>query len=272
MRILVTLHDDGNSRLTELLPELQNAGFDPLVYQDEDQILGMIAQTGENIEILDFICHGSQTTFGDTDLSTVDQFGQSLSQISCIGSDTLIYLDGCNTGLRSGDDGPIAQDLANACGCTVFGSQGYITTGAIALGDVECFDSVGSWPPVPGSRHLYGDDVWIEFNPSHSFRKSKRIRKSFIVQVGFKHERKQNSYERTIKKILRQTMSKTPLMILEVRIAPDIIVELFDRGITKNIEVLANGRVIRDRLKDDSWLVSTSRAKKLLKSVNKLRR
>lgn len=271
MNFLVTLHDDGDFRVDELIPELQNAGLEPLLYEDEDEIIRMISQFTQSFDALDFICHGSQTTFAATTLSTVDQFGESLTQTGMISSATVIYLDGCNTGLASDFDGPIAKYLADACGCTVYGSQGYITTGAIALGAVECFASTGSYPSVPGSKHLYGDDVWLEFKPGQSFLKSKRVRRAFVVQVGYRRKRKQGTFERAIKRIIRQTLSKRPISDSEPRLAPDILLDYKDENRVFKIEVLANGGVLRDQESRSSWRVSASRARTLRKSINMLR-
>jgi RHS repeat-associated protein len=77
-----------------------------------------------------------------------------------------IYLAGCNTGL-----GNMAQRLATASGCTVFGSKGYLG-GTHFTGNESCskeLDQDGHhYDPYPGSVDAWWSNCWKSFAPGEA--------------------------------------------------------------------------------------------------------
>jgi hypothetical protein len=102
---------------------------------------------------------------------TVAVFGAQLATLASVHSQTLVYLSGCNTGLRGGAADLhrcIAQSLANASGTRVRGTAGYIS-GIHAAGNEQCVrevvDGAVYFPPLPNSRNAQGAQCWNTFKP-----------------------------------------------------------------------------------------------------------
>jgi hypothetical protein len=106
----------------------------------------------------------------ETDYLTVAEFGDRISKLACVHSRTVVYLSGCNTGLRGSAADLrrcIAQSLANTSGTRVRGAAGYIS-GMHATGTEQCVKEVVAGavhlPALPNSRDAQGAACWNTFS------------------------------------------------------------------------------------------------------------
>lgn len=206
---------------------------------------------GAALQVLDFNCHGSPVSFDGTYLNSVRDWGKILSQLPGFSRNTVVYLDACNTGLQPAVNttGPIiAQELATAAGCIVFGSQGYVT-GTFAEGTARCTAALGAARPFPGGRDAEGAGVWKAFQPqSHPIipRMPEETSINLPQDNGIVHPLKSR-----INTILSGPVAEFPL----VRMAPDITIN-YPRGTEVWIlDVYGNGSLVRDRISGKTYKV-----------------
>jgi hypothetical protein len=248
-------------------------------YNDESDHIAQIRKTsgGAPLEVLDFNCHGNPSCFDDTTSGTASQFGLNLSQSTGFSANTSIYLDACNTGLTSEYGGPIAQILADAVRCRVYGTKGYMT-GTYAEGDEQCYASPNGLAAYPGAEDAVGRNVWIEFRSraykeieaigSQTFtigldaagrvwgafqpaalRRTDMIRpQSLTVQSG---SRDVTGVAKLLEEVLRSPSVEFP----NLRMAPDVTINYISENGVLTLDVYANGSLVRDRVLGTAWRV-----------------
>jgi hypothetical protein len=131
----------------------------------------------QHIDEIEIVSEGSPVNLDalqfetEQDYMTVAVFGAQLANLASVHSQTVVYLSGCNTGLRGSAADLhrcIAQSLATASGTRVRGAAGYIS-GIHATGNEQCarevVDGAVYFPPLPNSRNGQGAQCWNTFQP-----------------------------------------------------------------------------------------------------------
>jgi len=225
-------------------------------YNDEPDHIAQIASAaaGQPMEILDFDCHGAPTVFDHTSLASVAQFAQALSQSTGFSANTAIYLDACNTGLTSDFGGPIAQSLANAAGCSVYGTKGYMT-GTFAENNEQCYASVSGLPPYPGAQDAAGRNVWITFQPTRA-NGTKSMHMASSITIKATDDTRGAESHTPILRLLEESLRGEPVDFPSLRMAPDVTINYIrTSGDVFIIDVYANGSLLRDRITGRAWRV-----------------
>src|SRR5262249_32453056 len=131
------------------------AGVDDLI----NKLKGLTAN-GDCVRTLEIDAHGSPNSVNGVTAGNATATGKKLKDNVKFCGPCCVYLAGCTTGLGSGK---MAQDLANATGCIVFGSMGYLS-GSHAEGNEkstkECDYNGHHYDAYPGSKEATGRDVW----------------------------------------------------------------------------------------------------------------
>src|SRR5262249_20256029 len=137
----------------------QGGDFTDLVMNLQSQVKNCC----DCIKTLELDAHGSPNSIDGISGKNVAAVGKQLKDDVKFCSPCVIYLAGCNTAL-----GPISQQLANATGCTVYGSLGYLS-GTHAEGNEtitkETTINGVHYAAVPGSKEAKGSDSWQAFYP-----------------------------------------------------------------------------------------------------------
>lgn len=219
------------------------------------------------IRTLDFDCHGSPCEFGYTDRGTVFDFGRSLAQLLGFSAKTEIYLSACNTGLTSVyAPVSIAQSLANAAGCAVYGAQGYMW-GTYAEGNEDCKKEYQTLEAYPGAINAKGRKVWKRFDPNTQIADLSDMRTLTVavdptqpkeITMSEANSLTINSQVAAFQEIcgaLQAIMRSTPVEFPKLRMAPDVTINYIHNGQARALDVFANGSLLRDRISGDTWAV-----------------
>ena len=162
------------------LRQAQPPGWLVLIYSTATGLIRQLKSKvpgQQQLDELEIVSEGSPVNLdalqfeAEPDYMTVATFGAKLANLASVHSQTVVYLSGCNTGLRGGAADLhrcIAQSLATASGTRVRGTAGYIS-GIHAAGNEQCarevVDGAVYFPPLPGSRNAQGAQCWNTFRP-----------------------------------------------------------------------------------------------------------
>lgn len=233
---------------------------------ESDHVINIgIGGAGKSLDVLDFDCHGSPTSFDHTYQASLPGFARGLSQLPGFSSNTVIYLDACNTGLTSEFGGPIAQEMANAAGCTVYGSKGYLR-GTFAEGNEICYASLGSGVGAyPGSRDASARNVWIAFSPvrppaapgmAPTGRRRSLMAMASTINFG---DGSSELVTNEIIDVINSAFANDPVDFPSLRMAPDITLNYVHGNDVQVLDVYANGALIRDRRTGLAWRIPSGR-------------
>jgi hypothetical protein len=135
------------------------------------ELAGILQTTDDCIEVLEIDAHGSPDSINGITGSTAYDFGEKLQKLNRFCKNCRIYLSGCNTALRDFPS-PVPQIIANATGCTVYGTVGYMS-GTYCEGTARTSEETTLHPddpkrkrhcsPYPGSKKAKGDDCFKPF-------------------------------------------------------------------------------------------------------------
>lgn len=272
---LITLPNDNDPALNFVREALASFVADPANgwlftgYNNEADHLIQITNhaTGDPIHILDFVCHGSPAQFSYTDLLTVDSFSNNLAQIQGVSSATSIILDGCNTGLATDFGESIAQRLADATGCNVFGAKGYMR-GTFAEGNEQCTASEPDLAAYPGAVNAFGRDVWIGFAPNPvpldtlkinfmSFSINLRTTDTLAIEETTSREQELSAF---LDNILQEPLIEFPAL----RMAPDVTINYTRDDENVILDVFANGSLVKERISGRTWKVENTEGLKTI--------
>lgn len=147
---------------------INDSGWKSILIEESSGFFSRIRiNNNKKISELDMVVHSIPGKFGTYfDMDDICMFADRLKEY--IDVNTIIYLNGCNTGVRNRDYATCigmssAQRLANLTGCTVYGSKGYLK-GSYAENNESCTSHFGSYS-VGGSNGS-GRGVWEICNPS----------------------------------------------------------------------------------------------------------
>ncbi|GEM_PF-2502145 len=281
MAKIITIPNEDDPQMNEerrrLAPWARPNGWIYTGYETESDHIAQIraVSAGAPLEVLDFVCHGTPTRFNDTFF--VEEFGRSLSQIPRFSADTAIYLDACNTGLGASSSSSIAQVVANAAGCTVYGAKGYIKVGTTyAEGNEVCEAAPDGFAPYPGAQDATGRNVWIAFRPETnrerpqlqnvtfgmdadgrvwaSFRPT-AFRRTIMIESQSVNIRDDLGDATGLSALLNEIMDSAPVEFPPYRMAPDTTINYIHNGEVLIIDVYANGSLLRERISGNSWRV-----------------
>jgi hypothetical protein len=142
-------------------------GIKVIVAPRDDASPGRLLQsTGDCIEVLEIDAHGSPDSINGIRGTTAYDFGEKLQKLNRFCRNCRIYLSGCNTALRDFPT-PVPQIIANATGCTVYGTVGH-TSGTYCKGKEttlhpDDLERRRHYEPYPGSKKARGDDCFKPF-------------------------------------------------------------------------------------------------------------
>jgi RHS repeat-associated protein len=160
-------------------------GYQRIPYDTIDQLAKVLSDTSKGgsgsdcIEELEIYAHGSEDSIDGINSNNAKAIGDQLKNSVNWCYPCRIYLTGCNTGVGSGK---MAQDLADALGCTSYGIKGY-GRGSRATGDIEssiALRFLAAWWEIwktqgrlpseikyakPGAVDAKGNKAWKEFPP-----------------------------------------------------------------------------------------------------------
>lgn len=152
-------------------------GWDLVLFDSAQALLDRLAAVnpaGDIFEQIEVVAEGSplhldsiEFQISEPGFMSPDAFGAKLAQIPGAVATTVLYLSGCNTGLkRSGTplNECIAQTIANASRTVVCGAAGYIT-GMHATQDERCDPDLYGEPSYSGARKAAGRTCWNKFEP-----------------------------------------------------------------------------------------------------------
>ena len=134
----------------------------------------------QNIYLYDIIGHATPGHFSNWPLSKVIR---EINKKCKLDTNTIIYLNGCNTGLAQFNyidtKYSSAQILANETGCIVYGSRGFLT-GTAAQNNEQCYPSDKQVDyRYPNAVRDSGDNVWFRFIPVNINKHSKVALRAF---------------------------------------------------------------------------------------------
>ncbi len=283
MARIITIPNDNdpvmNAERDRIVPWAATHGWIFTGYNNEADHIAQVrrASGGSSLDVLDFDCHGNPTVFDHTYLNTAVQFGRTLSQSTGFSGNTAIYLDACNTGLSSAYGGPIAQAVADAARCTVYGTKGYMT-GTYAEGNERCYASVNGLAPYPGAQDAAGRNVWLSFRARGMTQldiaelrsvtvgvdASGRVwatfdpnaRSEVVMSESSSHTIHAGAKDAAgLASLLEDVLKSTPVEFPQLRIAPDVTINYMESGQMKILDVYANGALLRDRVSGVTWRV-----------------
>jgi hypothetical protein len=254
MTKIITIPNDNDSVMNgernRIIPWVVTHSWRYAGYNDQMdhilQIRGVAA--GESIEVIDCDCHGNPVIFDHTPINSANAWGKELSRSTGFSGNTAIYLDACNTGLRSAYGGPIAQEVANGAGCTVYGTKGYMT-GTFAEGNERCYASPNGLPPYPGGQDATGRNVWISFHPITIKSIDKMMQLTINIPPA---SLKSQGITNAIEEIINGNQVEFP----QLRMAPDITLNYVRKNEVMILDVYANGGIIKERTSGTTWKVS----------------
>lgn len=227
-------------------------------YNTQIDHVAKVRAAGNPVEVLDIVCHGAPTIFDHTDMSTVNLFGSELSKLPGFSSDSVIYLDACNTGLTSTFGGPIAQSLANAAGCTVYGTKGYMT-GTFAEATERCFRSTSGLPPYPGGTNAVGRNVWIPFHPVAPLAAGLPKINIMSLSINLDSLRPESNEANALLGVVETVLGGEPVEFPQLRMAPDATIN-YSRGNERMIlDIYANGALVKERISGQCWRVADNK-------------
>ena len=149
--------------------KIRDSGWNAIRIEQATGLFSRIRINNNNkISELDMVVHSIPGKFGNYfNMNSICVFADSLKEI--INPKTVIYLNGCNTGVETffydrclGISS--AQRLANLTGCTVYGSKGYLE-GSYAENSEVCSRCIGN--ECPGEINASGHSVWRICQPSN---------------------------------------------------------------------------------------------------------
>jgi hypothetical protein len=244
--------DEDRARLAAWSP---SSGWTYIEYADAFDLLAKIAAVGAiRIDEIEIVAHGNPAICDDITLDNVMLVGQSLSRLAGIGSTTVVYLSGCNTGLELNGD-CLARSLADATGIAVFGARGYIA-GTHAEGSEHCrasfvLDGI-LYHSYPGGADATGRDAWTGFGSDHHPRGGEHMQIK-IATSGFRTVNLSGTQGQAIVAAVESAIRATPAQSARMRMAPDLrfAVRLADGE--RVFELLAGGAVLRDPVTRQVW-------------------
>jgi len=256
---IITIPNDNdevmNSDRTRLVPWSQEHGWVYTGYTchpgDHAAQIRM-AGRGAPLQFLDLVCHGNPAKFDHIVLQTASEFGASLAEMGGFSAQTVIYLDSCNTGLTSRFGGPIAQVVAQAAGCMVNGSRGYMT-GTHAEASEQCYAEMEMYnlKAYPGGEDAVGSDVWIPFHRTTLTGVVTDMVQphSITVRAGLSPEFRQMS------QLLDTALSENTVDFPNLRMAPDFTINYVRPDGVLILELYGNGSLLKDRATGKAWRV-----------------
>lgn len=239
-----------------IIPFARGHGWTYVGYNNDGDHVMQIGRAGAGrpLEVLDLDCHGSPTTFDHTDLPFAGAFGQALSKLNGFSPNTPVYLDACNTGLTSFRGGPIAQEVANGAGCTVYGTKGFMY-GTYAENTERCLASVNGFS-YPGAQDATGRDVWIAFHPqARSTPGTEEVLFMAWESTINVHAGDGRDLYREIASLMEIILATGPISFPALRMAPDVTVNYIRNEGAQILDVFANGALIQDRVMETFWRV-----------------
>jgi hypothetical protein len=208
------------------------------------------AAAGNAIETLDLDGHGSPQSFSGMGPSDIEAFGRSLRTVTGFSANSIIYLDGCNTGLT--DAVCISQVLADAVGCSVYGSKGYLT-GTYAEGTAHCYPTLDGGAPYPGSVEAQGDAVWNRLAPAAFER-----RRTMTGSITIRTQHHLSVEESNLIELLERVIAGPTVEFPQLRMAPDGTINYLRHNREAAIfDLYGNGAFIRNRITGDTFRVDT---------------
>ncbi len=128
---------------------VEKKGWKPILIERTSEFFTRITPiNNQKISELVIVIHSIPGRLGNYfDLTDITDFARKLKPL--IDSNTIIYLNGCNTGIKSYDYSDCygisnSQRLANLTQCTVFGSKGFLT-GSFPESNEQCYDCDGTY-------------------------------------------------------------------------------------------------------------------------------
>jgi RHS repeat-associated protein len=146
------------------------AGYSAVVYRNPADLVSQLeakTKSGDCLRTLEVGAHGSPTGLNHIRASNAAQVGRDIKQKVKLCCTCRIYLSGCNTGLGSGT---VPQELANATGCTVYGSKGYLggwrADGTVSVSRTYTRADGTVASAYEGSVDARGEDSYRPFTPN----------------------------------------------------------------------------------------------------------
>lgn len=166
---------DAMTAIQEGLGRTPPAGWKVVPFDTASQLLARLKKLrpSDALEEIEIVSEASPTYLdaiqfqflGAGALSPTD-FGKGLKTVPGVDAATVVYLSGCNSGLKA-TGRPlkkcIAQTVATASGTTVKGAAGFIE-GTHATGDEHCIPVLDG-ASYPNARSAFGKNCWNDFNP-----------------------------------------------------------------------------------------------------------
>ncbi len=130
----------GNGFIQQLYQQMiadPPAGYSVLQHQSMEELCGQASAPGNLLGSLEIIAHGTPLALGPIAVNNIAQLATALKKASPI---TNVYLSGCNTGtwIAGTNNFSITAYLGRMVTCKVYGSQGYVNSGTMAKGDIQC--------------------------------------------------------------------------------------------------------------------------------------
>lgn len=256
---IVTVPNDSDERMERERNRLSlwvrdHGDWDFFTYEDEQDFLSIVehlAETSDQIDVIEFSCHGTPIQFDHVRPWDVLEFGKNLASLPGFSAGTKVYLSACNTGMSDLlEPVCVAQSLSNVTGSPTFGTRGYME-GTFAEGNEVCRRSEPYCHTWPNAVDAKGRDVWLEFGPEADPRPipARPKRGSLMVTPGS-----------AIAGILSQSDQVDSPITGQLRVAPDLtLVVRTDEGVVL-YDLLCNYALARDRRTGQVLAVSDRQA------------
>lgn len=243
-------------------------GWEYLEYIDSIDLLSrMIDRASTSIQELEIVAHGNPAECNDVLLGNVRTFGESLHRVAGFSRATVVYLSGCNTGLQFGGD-CIARALAESCGATVCGAQGYLA-GTHAERNERCvpeFTFAGViYQGFAGAIDATGDTVWRCFGPPLRAANGGDMDDVKISTSGYRPVKLGREQVAQLRSAVEEAIRQPSSEPAPFRIAPDLRFTIRLTDGEHIFELLAGGTVLRDPVSKRVWQLPGGRA--LLESL-----
>ena len=242
-------------------------GWNYIEYADDVDLLSRITglKVG-TIRVLEIVAHGNPAECDDIGIGNVRTFGESLHRVAGFSHSTVVYLSGCNTGLKFGGD-CIANALAEACEAPVCGARGYLA-GTHAEKNERCVASFTYsgiiYEPFAEAGDANGDDVWRCFGPPLRAANGDHMEIK-ISTSGFRSVNLSGDKAAQLLAAVEETIQRPSSEPPPFRIAPDLRFAIRLQDGEHIFELLAGGTVLRDPVSRRVWQLPGGRA--LLESL-----
>jgi len=134
-----------------------------------------------NSYLLDLAAHGNADAFCSLNITEIIK---EINKKCTLDTNTIIYLNGCNTGLYYTALGmSVAQKLANEVHCIVYGARGYLS-GTYAQRNEHCTpQNTSPSDAYPGAVVAKGDAVWVRCMPDKDIHKIVQTNDAYYLNL-----------------------------------------------------------------------------------------